>query len=112
MPLLHRRGAEHRRENLHLARQGILGCIDVVRGACTGELAQDYAERTCNRIMEMIDLFATPPGDTETARAVCARFRSATRSIVVDGALVKLAHWLKEKKIFNMACWCVGTRHT
>ena len=110
MPLRHR-GAENRRENLQFARHGVLGCIDVVRGSSMQELAQDYAERTCSRIMEMVDLFATPLGDTEKDHAVCDRFRTATRSIVVDGALVKVAHWLKEHHLPNIIVVCRDPAH-
>ena len=110
MPLRHR-GAEHLRENLQFARHGVLGCIDVVRGSSMQELAQDYAERTCSRIMEMVDLFATPLGDTEKDHAVCDRFRTATRSIVVDGALVKVAHWLKEHHLPNISVVCRDPAH-
>ena len=48
---------------------GIIGCLDQVHGETLQSMDEDYAERTCTKIMDMIDKFATPWGrNLETKR--------------------------------------------
>ena len=41
---------------------GMIGCLDQVHGESLQSMDEDYAERTCTKIMDMIDKFATPWG--------------------------------------------------
>ena len=77
---------------------GIVGCLDKVHGDTLENMEDDYAEQTSQKIMDMIDTFATPLGlDTNRDDDVYNKFRTATRSIVVDGALLKSAQALRRK---------------
>jgi hypothetical protein len=110
MPLLHR-GAQPQTESAQYARHGVLGCLDTVRGVSLEELSQDYAERTCGKIMRMISLFSTPLGEGGPDDTICAKFREATRSIIVDGALIKVAHMLKLHHMPNIVLVCRDPAH-
>ena len=74
---------------------GIIGCLDKVHGETLETMDDDYAEQTSVKIMDMIDKFATPLGMTSRDDEVYNKFRLATRSIVVDGALLKSARLLR-----------------
>jgi len=91
MPLRHRRATQD-----PPFRHGIIGCLDVVHGESVESMEDDYAERTCKR-QNMINIFATPLGDTEPEAAIVKKFRSCVKSIVVDGALQKVGVLLRTK---------------
>jgi hypothetical protein len=110
MPLLHR-GAQTQAESAQYARHGVLGCLDAVRGVSLEELSQDYAERTCEKIMSMVSLFSTPLGEGSPDDTICEKFRKATRSIIVDGALIKVAHLLKLHHMPNIVLVCRDPAH-
>ena len=75
MPLLHRGAQEHTQgKSAQYARHGVLGCLDVVRGSSLDELSQDYAARTCEKIMKMVSLFATPFGEGSPDATICENF--------------------------------------
>jgi hypothetical protein len=112
MPLLHRGAqAQTQAESAQYARHGVLGCLDVVRGSSLDELSQDYAARTCENIMKMVSLFATPFGEGSPDVTICEKFQNATRSIIVDGALIKVAHMLKLHHMPNIVLVCRDPAH-
>ena len=76
---------------------GVIGCLDTLHGDSMESLDEDYAEQTCAKIMDMVDKFATPLGLEGRDDAVYNKFRTATRSIIVDGALLKSAQVLRRK---------------
>ena len=66
IPLRHRGGSGE------LWATGMIGCLDLLHGETLQSMDEDYAERTCTKIMAMIDKFATPWGrNPETKR--CTR---------------------------------------
>ena len=78
---------------------GVIGCLDTLHGDSMESLDMDYAEQTCAKIMDMIEKFATPLGQESRDEAVYNKFRTATRSIVVDGALLKIVQVLRRKHL-------------
>ena len=78
---------------------GVIGCLDTLHGDSMESLDMDYAEQTCAKIMDIIEKFATPLGQESRDEAVYNKFRTATRSIVVDGALLKTAQVLRRKHL-------------
>ena len=76
---------------------GVIGCLDTLHGDSMESLDEDYAEQTCAKIMDMIGKFATPLGLEGRYDAIYNKFRTATRSIIVDGALLKSARVLRQK---------------
>ena len=81
---------------------GVVGCLDKVHGESLSSMDDDYAERTCVKLMEMIEKFSTPMGETLRDEAVYGKFITATRSIVVDGAALKTAVLLRERFLHNV----------
>ena len=77
---------------------GVIGCSDTLHGDSMESLDMDYAEQTCAKIMNLIEKFATPLGESRD-EAVYNKFRTATRSIVVDGALLKIVQVLRRKHL-------------
>lgn len=110
---LHQRGAEGDLSEpvQEFARSGILGCLDTVRGTSMEEFEEDYAVRLCGKILELVDIFATPLGEAEPDAVVRRQLREATRSIVVDGALQKAAQLLKSKGMPNIILVCRDPAH-
>ena len=92
-------------------RIGILGCLDAIHGTTMEEFDDDYAVRTCEKIIYMLEIFCTPLGETSKNEQVFERFRTATRSIVVDGALQKVAHVLKLRFLTNVVLICRDPAH-
>ena len=97
---------------------GVIGCLDVESLKNLDD--DDYAEQCAQKVIEMIEKFATPLGE-DRDDAVYDKFQSATRSIIVDGALLKSAQVLRlkflKKVIFHILlikCNCaylVGGSH-
>ena len=81
---------------------GVIGCLDKLHGDSLESLDDDYAEQTCAKIIDMIDKFATPFGLEGRDDAVYNKFRTATRSIIVDGALLKSAQVLRAKFLMEV----------
>ena len=103
---LHLRGAHQ-----EPFRRGLLGCLDVVHGQSLAEIDEDKAKTTCLKVMDMIKAFATPQGDGEPDAQILEKFRSATRSIVVDGACQKSAEYLREMHFKNVILICRDPAH-
>lgn len=101
-----------RRRGAQPWKSGIVGCLDKVHGDTLGSMDEDYAERTCLKVMEMIETFATPFGETQRDEAVYEQFKRATRSIVVDGALLKSANLLRLRFMPNVILVCRDPAHT
>ena len=49
----------HRGDSGELWATGMIGCLDQTHGETLQSMDEDYAERTCTHIMDMIDKFAT-----------------------------------------------------
>ena len=90
---------------------GVVGCLDKVHGESLSSMDDDYAERTCVKVMEIIEQFCTPMGETLRDEAVYGKFIKATRSIVVDGALLKAAVLLRERFLHNVIIICRDPAH-
>ena len=78
-------------------RRGVLGCLDVVHGESLDSMSEDYAERTSDKVVGMIQEFATPLGETEPDKQIVEKFSTCTKSIVVDGALQKTARVMRTR---------------
>ena len=74
-------------------------------------MGEDYAERTCANIIGMIDKFATPLGQESRDEEVYDQLRLATRSIIVDGALLKSAQLLRLKFMTGVIITCRDPAH-
>lgn len=77
-----------------IASEGILGCLQTLRGAALDEWADDYAQRAAKEILALLDRFCTPlaqPKDDALVHHILAR----VHSIVADGALQKVAAILR-----------------
>ena len=75
---------------------GVIGCLDIVHNESKVALDQDYGEHQVAKIIEMIKKFCTPMG-AELDKDIYDKIRLATRSIIVDGALLKTAYLLKQR---------------
>ena len=75
------------------------------------EVDTAYAERTASKVIEMCKLFCTPLGASEVEQDVFDKLRLATRSIIVDGALINVARVLKEKFMHNIVLICRDPAH-
>ena len=69
---------------------------DTVHNESKVALDQDYGEHQVAKIIEMIKKFCTPMG-AELDKDIYDKIRLATRSIIVDGALLKTAYLLKQR---------------
>ena len=77
------------------AHHGILGCFEPLHDAKLADMSQDYAERTCLNVAHMVTTFATHLLGGAIDTGVVAKFKSATTSLIVDGALLKVGRLLK-----------------
>ena len=89
---------------------GILGCIQSLRGTSLDEFAEDYADRTVNEIEKLAFAFCTPLGGI-VDEALVQHLYSRVRSIFVDGALVKVAQYLRAAKMPNVVLICRDPGH-
>ena len=77
-----------------IAAEGIVGCIQCLRGSTLEDFADDYAERAAREVMCLIARLCTPlsmPKDEELFN----HFVASIRVIVADGALQKTAAVLR-----------------
>jgi hypothetical protein len=81
--------------------QGILGCIQSLRGTTMTEFAEDYADRTVKEIEKMVSSFCTPLGGT-LDEGLLAKFNASVRAVVADGALQKVAQYLQRASMPNI----------
>lgn len=77
------------------AHHGILGCFEPLHDAKLADMSQDYAERTCRNVVHMVTTFATHLIGGAIDTQVVAKFETATNSLIVDGALLKVGRLLK-----------------
>ena len=77
------------------AHHGILGCFEPLHDAKLADMSQDYAERTCRNVAHMVTTFATHLIGDAIDTLVVAKFETATTSLIVDGALLKVGRLLK-----------------
>ena len=71
-------------------REGIVGCTDCLIGCTLNDLADDYALRTVEQIVKQVRAFC---GDDE---ALYAKFTNSVRIVVADGALQKVAQYMRK----------------
>ena len=101
----------HRGAVAQYARHGILGCVDTIYGATFDAMSEDYAVSVVDKVNNMIKSFASPLGETAMDSSLYDKFCASTRSIVVDGALVKTATVLKLKLMPNVVLICRDPAH-
>ena len=82
----------------HVAHEGLFGCIQCLRGSSLEDMADDYAERAGQEVLDLIARFCTPLGE-ERDEALYNHVLKHTRSICVDGALVKVATVLRSTSL-------------
>jgi hypothetical protein len=87
--LLHRRGTMP-----PFFFQGLLGCIQCLRGSTLDDLADDYAQRAGREVLTLLERFCTPLGDAKDD-ALYDHVLQNVRAIVADGALQKVAAVLR-----------------
>ena len=105
MPLRHRGAGERP------IRHGIVGCLDLVHGESLESMDGDAAERTADRVVRIIETFATPLGENTPDEQVVAKFRQATQSITVDGALQKTGQLLAARFCTRTVLVCRDPAH-
>jgi len=81
--------------------QGILGCVQSLRGTTMTEFAEDYADRTVKEIEKMVSSFCTPLGGA-LDDGLLAKFNASVRAVVADGALQKVAQYLQRASMPNI----------
>ena len=77
-----------------IAVEGIVGCIQCLRGLDLEDFAGDYAERAAREVVDLIERLCTPlslPKDENLFN----KFVTSVQSIVADGALQKTAALLR-----------------
>ena len=77
-----------------VACEGILGCIQCLRGSTLEDLADDYAARAAREVVALISRFCTPLGDVQDDN-LFSHIVKTVRSICCDGALQKVAAVLR-----------------
>ena len=71
-------------------REGIVGCTDCLIGCTLNDLADDYALRTVEQVVKQVRAFC---GDDEQ---LYTKFTNSVRIVVVDGALQKVAQYMRK----------------
>ena len=102
---------DHRGASGVPVRHGMVGCLDLVHGESAESMDEDYAVRTCEKIMAMIKKFATPLGESSPDAAVVAKFVDETQSIVCDGAMQKTAVFLANRFFTGVLLVCRDPAH-
>ena len=102
---------DHRGASGVPVRHGMVGCLDMVHGESAESMDEDYAVRTCEKIMAMIKKFATPLGESSPDAAVVAKFVDGTQSIVCDGAMQKTAVFLANRFFKGVLLVCRDPAH-
>ena len=82
--------------------EGILGCIQCLHGASLEDLAEDYALRASKEVIELLQRFCTPEGETVRNDVLYNHVLATVRSVVADGALQKVAQFLKIEYMPNI----------
>jgi len=77
------------------ARIGVVGCMPVGLRYDLDDYERDYAERTCEEIIKLLQRLCTPAGETLDATFFDDVVRKVA-GVVVDGALLKTARYMKE----------------
>ena len=77
-------------------REGIVGCTDSLIGCTLTDLAEDYALRTVAQVVKQVRAFC---GDDE---GLYAKFTNLVRVVVVDGALQKVAQYMRKTHFPNI----------
>jgi len=77
------------------ARIGVVGCMPVGIRYDLNDYERDYGERTCEEIVKLLQRLCTPAGETLDATLFDDVVRKVA-GVVVDGALLKTARYMKE----------------
>ena len=83
------------------ARIGVVGCMPVGLEYGMDDYERDYAERTCEEIVDLITRLCTPHGETLDAQRL-ESVLAKVAGIVVDGALLKTARYMKASRFQNI----------
>ena len=73
-------------------------------------MSEDYADLQCQKIMEMLGIFATPLGDARH-EGITQQFRQVTKGIVVNGAFQKVGQLLKLREMPGAILLCRDPAH-
>ena len=91
--------------------EGILGCIQCLHRASLDDLADDYALRTSKEVIELLQRFCTPEAETVRNDVLYRHVLATVRSVVADGALQKVAQYLKTEYMPNIILICRDPAH-
>ena len=83
------------------ARIGVVGCMPAGLNYGLDDYERDYAERTCEEVIKLLQRLCAPAGDTSDTTL----FEDVLRKIagvVVDGALLKTARYMKAYRFPNI----------
>ena len=86
---------------LHGARIGVVGCMPMGLNYDLSDYERDCAERTCEEVVKLLRRLCTParePLDATFFDDVC----KSVRGLVLDGALLKTARYLKAYRFANI----------
>ena len=86
---------------LYGARIGVVGCMPVGLNYELSDYERDYGERTCEEVVKLLRRLCTParePLDATFFDDVCIK----VRGVVVDGALLKTARYMKAYRFPNI----------
>ena len=97
---------------INYARHGILGCFEPLRDAALEDMSQDYAQRTCVTIMQMVANFATHLVGGAIDTGIVDEFKKSATSLIVDGACLKVGRLLKLNHLPNVKMILRDPAHT
>ena len=84
-----------------ISRRGILGVLPTYKDKSLEDFADDYALRVVEHVKQMIRAFCTPLDDV-TDEGLAKKCFDCARVVVVDGALLKVARFLKTYLMKNL----------
>ena len=83
------------------AWMGVFGCMPAGLETGMEEDERDYAERTCEEIVNLMQRFCTPRGEALDVQWF-GRVLAKVAGVVVDGALLKTAQYMKAGRFRNI----------
>ena len=83
------------------ARIGVVGCMPMGLTYNLEDYERDYAERTCEEIVKLLERLLTPVGETLDTTFFDDVVKKVV-GVVADGALMKTARYMKAHKFTNM----------
>lgn len=83
------------------ARTGVVGCMPMGLGKKLEDYEQDYAERTSGEVLKLLERLCTPAGSS-LDQTWFTTILDKVGGIVVDGALLKTARYMKAGRFRNI----------